>query len=1355
MNPSADEIDLKSLESALHQAAVVEGFSLSAKELSVIQGDPNPPDRDALIAALDGVGWIDGVISSLKSDPELGIREVDLSHRISVFGENVCPKPPIKSFCSHCQEALEDFILRVLVVAGVASIVLESSIERHSDSWIEGFAVLMAVTIVTCFTSANNWLQDKRFRHMEEIDEKPKYQVTRNGVQITLQDVELLTGDLVSIKSGQQIPSDGLLVSETDLKVNESSFTGETLPLDKSREYPFLYSSSEVVSGNGTMLVTSVGINSAYGRILSALVKEREPTPLQNKLEKVALLVGKFGTGVALVMFIVLMGFWIAKSMSEGSWDGFKVLRYFMVCITIIVVAVPEGLPLAVTVSLAYSLGQMHNDKNLVKQLSACETMGNVTTICSDKTGTLTQNMMTVTRFFVLGAPSKSEDSQFPVLNDISQRGKQLVIEACAINNDCFYDEDAQPNSDWKQQKPERWKWENGNQTDCAMMAWMHRCGVPVSTNKERPSVRKAAGILIDSQPFDSKLKRSSIILAYDVNNAYVPAPSPVARSPSKIDKKAVATSAYSPSVGMFSVPEDSSAASSNPKFQGIQETASGRLDHRRQDSGDASSAPSKAALGSNSIRAESLAEILEVNSVDAAPMPGSPTHGKSQHRHTMRSSTLQGRESISMYRRCIKGASERILGSCSTIRLANDKICPLGEASLSNPKLSWRQTVLNEINEMASSGLRTVAFAYRDISHSELRYNESKVLDPDVASDDGTPSFPAPSTPTLGKDISSPRLVPSEGATQYVFLGVVGIMDPLRHETFNSVRSCQKAGVIVRMVTGDHVDTARYIAQDCGIYTSDLQIVIEASEFSSIYASREEVFARIKELLVGADSLAGVSSIATIMPGFAPEKDSISKSSQSLVASPSKYLSASQLKELDAKYAAKSARVWVQGALKLGYYTQGKYAKLDPLETDLHNISSKLDAMVPNLRVMARSQPQDKEFLVSWLKEHNEVVAVTGDGTNDAPALNEAHIGLAMGSGTAVAKRAAGIVIIDDNFHSIVKSVMWGRSVYDNIRKFVQFQLTINIVALSISLIGAFTGRENPLSTIQLLWVNLLMDTMAALALGTEKPTMSLLERRPFRPSSNLISRLMWRNILGHSILQLAILCIVLFQPMKLFTSPAAVQICDCVYSNATIVNASVVSLPTCSHYCSSDEQSYQSTYKLTLLFNTFVAFQLFNEFNARKVNEELNVFGNLFSNFTFWILYLLSWIFQFLMVQYLGSFANTVGLTGKDWGICIALGALSIPWGLVVRLIPIGAAPEDSIEINPTAFAGAHLTDEEFDNRLVHQNHINVERQRKKAAKEEASTITESGIDKQSDARLKPSTGRHISINPRANQR
>jgi len=303
-------------------------------------------------------------------------------------------------------------------------------------------------------------------------------------------------------------------------------------------------------------------------------------------------------------------------------------------------------------------------------------------------------------------------------------------------------------------------------------------------------------------------------------------------------------------------------------------------------------------------------------------------------------------------------------------------------------------------------------------------------------------------------------------------------------------------------------------------------------------------------------------------------------------------------------------------------------------------------------LQVLARSRPQDKFRLVELLTGAGEVVAVTGDGTNDAPALSAASVGLAMGmAGTEVAKNAADIIILDDNFASIVKSVLWGRCIYDNIRKFLQFQLTVNVVALCVAFLGAVTKFGTPLTAVQLLWVNLIMDTMAALALGTEKPTPSLLLRKPYGKKGKLITMLMVRNILGQSAFQLIVLLTILYAVGKdgqhlVFPGVAGGQ------------QAAEEGLPSI-HY--------------TILFNTFVFCQVFNEINSRKVNLQLNVFDGIFTNYIFVSVILVTCITQFLIVQFGSVATRTLPLNFMQWVYCVGIGFFSLPIGFLLRLIPV----------------------------------------------------------------------------------
>ncbi|KAI8854016.1 hypothetical protein BC829DRAFT_359858 [Chytridium lagenaria] len=293
--------------------------------------------------------------------------------------------------------------------------------------------------------------------------------------------------------------------------------------------------------------------------------------------------------------------------------------------------------------------------------------------------------------------------------------------------------------------------------------------------------------------------------------------------------------------------------------------------------------------------------------------------------------------------------------------------------------------------------------------------------------------------------------------------------------------------------------------------------------------------------------------------------------------------------------------------------------------------------AILPRLQVLARSSPTDKQLLVQGLKELGETVAVTGDGTNDGPALKLADIGFSMGiAGTEVAKEASSIILMDDSFSSVVSAIMWGRSVNDSVRKFLQFQLSVNISAVAITFISAVldSGESSVLTAVQLLWVNLIMDSLAALALATERPTPELLNRPPTSKKAKLISITMWKMIFGQSVLQIAV--------------------------NLTLLKVN------------NPQAKLEKELVRTIVFNTFVMMQIFNMVNCRRIDNKLNVFKRLFTNAYFYLIFLGVAVTQFIVVQYGTVVFNTTILNVQYWAVCVIIGAISIPWGAVVRLIP-----------------------------------------------------------------------------------
>ncbi|KAI6197271.1 Calcium-transporting ATPase [Aphelenchoides besseyi] len=307
-------------------------------------------------------------------------------------------------------------------------------------------------------------------------------------------------------------------------------------------------------------------------------------------------------------------------------------------------------------------------------------------------------------------------------------------------------------------------------------------------------------------------------------------------------------------------------------------------------------------------------------------------------------------------------------------------------------------------------------------------------------------------------------------------------------------------------------------------------------------------------------------------------------------------------------------------------------------------------DKVWPYLHVLARAQPVDKFTLVSHiiashLRKGREVVAVTGDGTNDAPALKKADIGFAMGiAGTDVAKEASDIIVTDDNFSSIVTAVMWGRNVYDSIAKFLQFQLTVNVVAVLLVFIGACAAATPPLKAVQILWVNLLIDSLGSLALATESPTPELLKRKPYGRTSPIVSSTMARNIFGHAIYQLAVTLTLTFAGDRIFSIESG-------------RDQPVFARPT-QHF--------------TIVFNTFVMMTLFSEVNARKIHNQRNIFKGLFSNWIYCVIWITTFTMQILFVQFGDPWFSTAPLKWHQWLACMTLGMGTLVWHQIVITFP-----------------------------------------------------------------------------------
>jgi Ca2+-transporting ATPase len=462
--------------------------------------------------------------------------------------------------------------------------------------------------------------------------------------------------------------------------------------------------------------------------------------------------------------------------------------------------------------------------------------------------------------------------------------------------------------------------------------------------------------------------------------------------------------------------------------------------------------------------------------------------------------------------------------------------------------------------------------------------------------------------------------------------------------------------------------------------------------------------------------------------------------------------------------------------ARECGILSEGGIALEGP---DFRNRSDEeLKEVLPKVQVLARSSPADKFKLVHLLKEMGEVVAVTGDGTNDAPALKESDVVLAMGiAGTEVAKEAADIVILDDNFRSIVKAVLWGRSVFNNIRKFLMFQLTVNFVALVVAFVAAVGSGETPLNVLQLLWVNLIMDSLAALALATEAPTPELLEEKPHGRNEPLINGAMWRQIVGQVFYQITVLFLIIYgapQYIDVYSLPTACPTYSAVDASGidiSAINATggsvlynpVVPAPSATYSeqkarcwkgpcvnlcCNTNAQGYctdnlvsdgghyypnefpvcafsgldrvgarkcdikrarrnkanfcppgqnscaranqfekldnQANHQYvadvdhtqrdfnSIVFNTFIFLQIFNQFNARKIKDEYNIFGGILQSRMFIYVAVIILAFQMIiMFTVVRNFFKVDTIPWEGWLYSVLVGAGAFPVCLLIKVV------------------------------------------------------------------------------------
>ena len=506
---------------------------------------------------------------------------------------------------------------------------------------------------------------------------------------------------------------------------------------------------------------------------------------------------------------------------------------------------------------------------------------------------------------------------------------------------------------------------------------------------------------------------------------------------------------------------------------------------------------------------------------------------------------------------------------------------------------------------------------------------------------------------------------------TDLILLAVIGIRDTIRPGVKEAVMKCKKASVNVIMVTGDNIKTAISIAKETNIIDDDTILPIK----NNSYENQEDYLSNPPVEINGDvfyDIIGGIycstcnkSSIQCTCPKTNAEAELISKS---------------------------------------------KHSSIKVLKNDKIRNLNNFQKIIKNLRIMARSKPIHKYALVLGLKELNYTVAVTGDGTNDAPALSKSDVGFSMMNGTDIAKNSSDIILMDNNFTSIVTAIKYGRNVIDNLRKFIQFQLVINITICSIVITCACIGSQTPINSIQILWIDLIMDCLATLSLATERPHDGLLKRKPTNRKENLINKNMFKHAICQSIIQYIILMsIYLYGPYfikeqnisKIAESKTILKCYGTLpgkmkdptkilygiptyWYNNIYINKEAVNNSLCGDYSSYENLSKAfklynkregGPVQLTMIFHIYVIYTLFNQLNCRIIDENKNVFARIKYNLLFLVIEAFELSMQFMIVEYWNYIfkASKNGLSFTQWGICFLFGSCSLILDFVLKFIKI----------------------------------------------------------------------------------
>ena len=1063
----------------------------------------------------------------IDKNKRIGLTDEQVKQSREQHGKNVLTPPQRTSLWKLYLDKYRDPIIQILLVAAFVSLIL-AFIEKN---FMETIGIFVAVFLATTVGFYFERDAAKKFNLLTALSEEQPVKVRRNGKVMEIPRHDVVVGDVVLVEVGDEVPADGELIVCNDLQINESTLTGEPVT-EKSLEgggdgaYPrnIILRSTMVMNGRGEFVVTAVGDATEIGKVAKKSTEQTSvETPLHMQLDKLAKMISKVGSVVSVAAFFIFLIHDILTNPAWGGKDYFYmaeiVLKYFMMAVTLIVMAVPEGLPMAITLSLALNMRRMLKSNNLVRKLHACETMGAVTVICTDKTGTLTQNKMQVSALELKQGDEVPADGELIVCNDLQINESALTGEPVAEKSLEGGGDGAYPRNVILRStmvingRGEFVVTAVGDATEIGKVA---------KKSTEQTSVETPLHMQLDKlAKMISKVGSVVSVAAFFIFLIHDILTNPAWGGKDYFYMAEIVLKYFMMAVTLIvmAVPEGLPMAitlslalnmrrmlKSNNLVRKLHacETMgavtvictdkTGTLTQNKMQVSALELKQGDEALLDTAIALNSTAELNDGkpigNPTESALLLWLDAQGKDYEELRKQVNVLK-QLPFSTERKMmatlaevdgetylfVKGAPEIVMKKC----IIEDRM--------------QKQTA-EELDEWQHKAMRTLAFAYKKVEASIMRTSRT----------------------------STAEVVALLDANDLQLQAIAAIADPIRPDVPAAVQECRHAGIEVKVVTGDTAATALEIGKQIGVFEDEPENI-------------------------GADG--------------------------SMTSLDQQMITGEQWEALSDEEAYERAK---------------------------------------DIRVMSRARPTDKQRLVAMLQKRGEVVAVTGDGTNDAPALHYAHVGLSLGSGTSVAKEASDMTLLDDSFKSIANAVMWGRSLYRNLQRFLFFQLVVNVAALLLVLGGSVIGTEMPLTVTQILWVNLIMDTFAALALASLPPSHEVMKEKPRKASDFIINKSIGFGILFCGI----VFFLVMF---------------------ALLV------------YCERRGKGGVDVHELTMFFTTFVMIQFWNLFNAKALMSHHTAFRHFLKDKGMILVLVLVLVGQWIIVTFGGEMFRTTPLSLHEW--------------------------------------------------------------------------------------------------------